>query len=577
MRGALAALPAPWVVLANRCASGADAPPWARFIALHPGKGIALVDIDSPDAAVAPLEDFLSRAGLSSLRDGAPPIAPVALRGGEADAIADRLDAALAPMHGEFGNPSWSKSAVELLLTAPDLALTRIRRVAPATDATRAAPSNYQGHAVEAWHVLLARSGMRGPDSALLDWPSAHSWRPVAAVAALLLVTIGARAVQEFGPSRFHAAALQPAMTTPDLTADALAHAMLLPTVGTPLPATLLTLSQLPVPSPQLTTLTPTPAPPLQPAVVTPPPKPVMPASHTAATKPPPATLRPKLASKPATPQNFSAAAGPAAKPDVDVNAAWYDRDATTASNAGLMAFVAPGARHDDLIPASLGTARLASGTTATLDFYGDGLLNVAIDGKALARTIDPSTGKPLGAAVGNTRRLKTARGSVLVTANVAANVVDDVINTAGVVPASSASEQNGQIVLKGGSSSPGGSVQVAGTKGPSANPSGGASSIGGGSLENQGVVYTTTSVTVAQDATDTTSIAASVGGTVTGAAARGAADANAIATSVGKNVADLPATVTHVGRALGAVNSALARSATSLTKPLASLGPPGR
>lgn len=564
MREALAALPAPWVVLANRCASGADAPPWTRFIALHPRKGIALIDLDSPDAAVAPLEDFLSRAGLLALRDGAPPIVPVAVDGYESRAMAERLDAALPPLRGKLGNASWSKSTAQLLLATPDLALTRIRRAAAAAEETRATPPLYSRHAVEAWHGLLARSGMRRPDSALLDWSPRRGWRSLATVVALLLVTVGARAIQEYGPSRF-----QPDLTplstaaAPDLTADTLARAMVLPA---PLPtvsvaaAAMPTIDKLP-PIPSLATLT-VPRQAFVPAqsttVVKPRPKPATPAWFGDTDDRRSAPHRPKAA----------ALADRVPQRGGDVDPAWYDRDATTPSNAGLTAFVAPGARHDALIPANLGTARLASGTTATLDFYGDGLLNVAISGKTLARAIDPSTGKPLGAAVGNTHALKAASGSVLVRANVAANAVDDVINTSGVVQASSASQQNGQIVLDGGAGGSGGTVPVVGTKDSPDNPGRRKAVVGGFPPHDQGVVYTTTAVTVAQDtAAEGQSIAAGVDGTAIGAVDRTATGAKATAASVGKAAAGT----------VGAAGSTLTSTVNSLTRPVTSLALPGR
>ncbi|MGH7170531.1 MAG: hypothetical protein ACRELG_09670, partial [Gemmataceae bacterium] len=46
LHDALAALPEPWTVLANRRRSGAEGPPWVRYVVLHPAKGIALVDVD---------------------------------------------------------------------------------------------------------------------------------------------------------------------------------------------------------------------------------------------------------------------------------------------------------------------------------------------------------------------------------------------------------------------------------------------------------------------------------------------------------------------------------------------------
>jgi hypothetical protein len=128
LREALAALPAPWIVLASRRSSGADGPPWVRFLVLHPEKGIALVDTESAEAAVAPLEDFLARTGFAALRAGTLPIVPVAVGAGEVGMVAELLDAALATKSGGLGNPNWCEAVVELLLGAPDLMLAQLRR-----------------------------------------------------------------------------------------------------------------------------------------------------------------------------------------------------------------------------------------------------------------------------------------------------------------------------------------------------------------------------------------------------------------------------------------------------------------
>ena len=128
LREALAALPAPWTVLASRRSSGADGPPWVRFLVLHPEKGIALVDTESAEAAVAPLEDFLARTGFAALRAGTLPIVPVAVGAGEVGVVAELLDAALATKGGMLGNPNWCEAVVELLLGAPDLMLAQLRR-----------------------------------------------------------------------------------------------------------------------------------------------------------------------------------------------------------------------------------------------------------------------------------------------------------------------------------------------------------------------------------------------------------------------------------------------------------------
>jgi len=224
-----------------------------------------------------------------------------------------------------------------------------------------------------------------------------------------------------------------------------------------------------------------------------------------------------------------------------NANAAVVNQGNITISNAGLAAFVAPGVRNDGVIQARLGTVQLSSGTTATLDFYGDGLVSIAVTGQTLAQAIDPSTGKTLGAAVTNTGTLNADGGTVLVTANVASGVVDQVINTSGVIQARSVSQQNGQIVLDGGSNGTvqvagsldasgtsagqtGGSVQVLGgtvnvasntTIDASGDQGGGTISIGGGP-HGQGTAYTASTVTVSQGATiKANAVTAGNGGTV--------------------------------------------------------------
>ena len=193
-----------------------------------------------------------------------------------------------------------------------------------------------------------------------------------------------------------------------------------------------------------------------------------------------------------------------------NANAAVVNQGNISISNAGLAAFVAPGVRNDGIIQARLGTVQLSSGTTATLDFYGDGLVSIAVSGQTLAQAIDPSTGKPLGSAVTNTGTLNADGGTVLVTANVASNVVDNVINTSGVIQAQSVSQQNGQIVLDGG---PTGAVQVAG----SLDASGTASGQTGGSVQVTGQTVNVASNTVLDASGDQAGGTVYVGGGVHG------------------------------------------------------------
>src|SRR5579863_5760290 len=90
----LAQLPAPWKVLRNRRPNAADGPPWVKYMAFHPEKGIALVDLlpAKPDAAILPLEEFLAR----TRRAAVPAITAVALAERDIPTIAGALADAFA-------------------------------------------------------------------------------------------------------------------------------------------------------------------------------------------------------------------------------------------------------------------------------------------------------------------------------------------------------------------------------------------------------------------------------------------------------------------------------------------------
>ena len=129
LAAALAGLPAPWRVLRNRRASAADGPPWVKYIALHPEKGIALLDLlpANPHAAVAPLDEFLARTGFAAFSHGDPPIVAVALAERDIVAVGDHLADAFAgaPRCG-IKNGNWAEAVVELLMSTSGLFLTPV-------------------------------------------------------------------------------------------------------------------------------------------------------------------------------------------------------------------------------------------------------------------------------------------------------------------------------------------------------------------------------------------------------------------------------------------------------------------
>jgi filamentous hemagglutinin family protein len=111
-----------------------------------------------------------------------------------------------------------------------------------------------------------------------------------------------------------------------------------------------------------------------------------------------------------------------------------------TIQNAGLAAFVAPNLVNNGVINAHLGKIALASGgDAATVDLYGDGLVEMQLGANASR------------ALISNNGTLKADGGTIAVTAKAASNVVDSVINMGGVVEANTVGMKNGKIILSAG------------------------------------------------------------------------------------------------------------------------------
>ena len=119
-----------------------------------------------------------------------------------------------------------------------------------------------------------------------------------------------------------------------------------------------------------------------------------------------------------------------------------------TATNGGFAALVAPGVRNSGTITASLGSIALGAGNLFTLDFYGDKLITLGIGDQIAGQVKDVATGQTLSALVKNEGTLRASGGRVELTAAAARHVVDSVINTSGIIEASSVGMRNGQIVL---------------------------------------------------------------------------------------------------------------------------------
>ena len=128
-------------------------------------------------------------------------------------------------------------------------------------------------------------------------------------------------------------------------------------------------------------------------------------------------------------------------------------------SDNGMAALVAPGVANNGIITANLGTVELSSGTHYTVDFYGNKLIQFAPD-SIVTSTPRDQNGNILSNAVSNSGKIYANGGTIILSANAAKNVVDNVINMTGVIQANTVSQHNGEIILSGGSE---GNVLVSG------------------------------------------------------------------------------------------------------------------
>ena len=69
-------------------------------------------------------------------------------------------------------------------------------------------------------------------------------------------------------------------------------------------------------------------------------------------------------------------------------NASIINNGTITAAQAGLVGLVAPNVVNNGTITANLGKVQLASGDTATIDMYGDGLMSVAVSNAVTSQLV---------------------------------------------------------------------------------------------------------------------------------------------------------------------------------------------
>ncbi|MGH6990169.1 MAG: filamentous hemagglutinin N-terminal domain-containing protein, partial [Stellaceae bacterium] len=220
--------------------------------------------------------------------------------------------------------------------------------------------------------------------------------------------------------------------------------------------------------------------------------------------------------------------------PSSNPNAAIVNNGTIIAAAGGSAVLAAPSVDNEGVIEARLGTVALGAGKTFALDFDGDNLLRFQITSADDSLPLGPD-GKPVSALAKNAGSLKAGGGTVEVTALAARDIVDNVINTTGIVEADSVAVRNGTVILSG----TGGGVAVGGTVSAAGKIAGST----GGTVKVLG-----DRVTMAAGATIDVSGAAGGGTVLIGGDTHGAGpDANSATTTIAKG-ATIDADATRTG-----------------------------
>ncbi|WP_156427734.1 filamentous hemagglutinin N-terminal domain-containing protein, partial [Thiohalocapsa sp. ML1] len=141
-------------------------------------------------------------------------------------------------------------------------------------------------------------------------------------------------------------------------------------------------------------------------------------------------------------------------RPSSNPNAKVINQGRISLGQRGLGALVAPHARNDGIIEGQMSNVVVGGAETFSLDVYGDGLIEFDITGKVERRP------DGVHALAENTGEIIVDGGNVLITADAAAGIIEDVVNVAGRVQARSFTDRTGAIVIDGGDQ---GRVRVSG------------------------------------------------------------------------------------------------------------------
>lgn len=124
------------------------------------------------------------------------------------------------------------------------------------------------------------------------------------------------------------------------------------------------------------------------------------------------------------------------------------------ANNQGLVSLLAPEVKNEGIIVAKKGSIILAAGNQATLDFAGDGKVQLALEPGALQAVVD------------NKGLIEADGGVVLMTARAGQNLTSSVVNQSGVIHARSLDGTHGTVTLNAvdGMVKVAGKIDVSGT-----------------------------------------------------------------------------------------------------------------
>lgn len=132
-------------------------------------------------------------------------------------------------------------------------------------------------------------------------------------------------------------------------------------------------------------------------------------------------------------------------KLDIQLTGNVSNQGRITVHDDGMVALLGAQVSNAGVIQARKGMVQLATGPQATLDFHGDGLLNIAVNGTPGEKE---SVNSDVTGGVHNSGEIDVGNGTVAMSAARAAKHLDSVINVGGNVVADSVSTDGGTVVL---------------------------------------------------------------------------------------------------------------------------------